>query len=175
MRQRMQFSHEPDNLLERPAESLVVRGLRSWMAGYEFGDIHCWETAWREYSGVLGAQKGRHLLSELQYWVRILRDVSVREISCFPHCCCRICHDECMALSMISGFQYQDRSSAQSAAVYLTGQHSRASLDLLLEASSSYALALAETGNYLLPVPGDVVEDIARRSSSLPGSRSAPH
>lgn len=175
MRQRMQFSHEPEDLLARPAERLVVRGLRSWMAGYEFGDIHCWETAWREYSSVLGARDGRHLLSELQYWVRILRDVSVREISCFPHCCCRICHDECMALSMISAFQYQDRACAQSAAVYLTGQQSSSSLDVLLEAGSGYASALAETGNYLLPVPGEVVEDIARRGSTGTGEQPIQH
>ncbi|MEM7424833.1 MAG: hypothetical protein AAF441_01970 [Pseudomonadota bacterium] len=171
----MQFTHEPKDILSRPAERLVVRGLRCWMAGYEYGDIQCWETAWREYSSILGPRDGRTLLSELQYWVRILRDVSVREIKCFPHCCCRVCHDECMALSLVSAYQYQDRGAAQAAAIYLSGQSVRAPLDLLTDASSTFASALSETGHYLLPVPGDVIEDIAQRGVSGAASAMTRH
>lgn len=162
----MQFTHEPADILLRPAESLVVRGFRSWMAGYEHGDIQCWETAWREYTKILGAKDGRMLLSELQYWVRIIRQVSMREIQCLPYCCRYLAHDECMALSLISSYQHQDRNSAQAAAIYICGQTARDPLDLLTDASSSFAAALSKTGNYLLPVPGEVIEDIAQRSQT---------
>ncbi|MEM1198781.1 MAG: hypothetical protein AAGI06_05665 [Pseudomonadota bacterium] len=161
---RIKFSNEPADILARPAERLVVRGFRNWMAGYEHGDIQCWEQAWRDYSTLLGPRDGRLLLTELQYWVRILRQVTMREIQCLPHCCRYLAHDECMALSMISSHQHQDRGTAHAAAIYLCGQSGRDPLDLLSDASSSFAAALSNTGHHLLPVPGEVIEDIAQRA-----------
>ncbi|MEM8688185.1 MAG: hypothetical protein AAGF81_12695 [Pseudomonadota bacterium] len=167
----MQFSNKPADILNRRAERLVVHGFRNWMAGYEQGDIQCWENAWREYSQVLGASDGRLLLTELQYWVRIVRDVTLRELQCLPYCCRYLAHDECMALSLISSYQHRDRGTAQAAAIYLCGQCGRDPLDLVNDASSSFAAALSKTGNYLLPVPGEVIEDIAQRAQS--GSEQA--
>ena len=92
----MRFERSHDDLFTRSAERLVLTGLRCWMPGYEHGDIQCWETAWRQYSSALGARNGRLLLSELQYWVRVLRDVSARQISFYPYCCRHVCADECI-------------------------------------------------------------------------------
>ena len=163
---RMQFEGEPDTLLDRPAEKLVVTGFRCWMAGYELGDIECWEIAWTEFAKILGPRNARSSLSELQYWVRTLRHVTTRQITCFPYCCKNICKDECMALSLISAHQRQDRSAARAAAHYISGLNDCANLRELVDASSSFAAALADAGQILVPVSLDLVERIAQHGSN---------
>ena len=128
---QMKFEHYRADLLERPAERLVVTGIRCWMAGYEYGDIDCWEAAWREYSNALGTSDARSLIGELQNLVRTLRDVSNRTISCYPHCCRHVCRDECMAISLISAHQYQNSKAVRVAAHYLTNLDRCPALDQL--------------------------------------------
>ncbi len=155
---RMNFETSADYLVSRPAERLVLTGVRCWMAGYEHGDIQCWETAWKHYASVLGARHGRMLLSELQYWTRVLRDVSVRPISFYPHCCRHVCADECIGLSLLSAFQHQDLGTARAAAHRLSGLNPCAAFDLLTDASSSFATALSDVDQHLLPVPLHLIE-----------------
>jgi hypothetical protein len=49
------------------------------MAGYAYGDVDCWETAWRSYCGEVGTSDARRLMGELQFWVRTLRAESARD------------------------------------------------------------------------------------------------
>lgn len=154
----------PRQYLARPPERLVVCGFRSWMAGYEFGDIECWESAWRLFSGVLGPESGRHALTELQFWVRTVRETTQRQIRCFPACCRHLCRDECMALAAISAIQHDDRGTALAACVHLTGAGESCALERLMTASDGFAGVLAASGQCLLAVPPDVVEDVAARS-----------
>ena len=172
---RMQFENDPGTLLDRPAEKLVITGFRCWMAGYELGDIECWEIAWTEYAKILGPQNARSALSELQYWVRTLRQVTTREITCFPYCCKNICKDECMALSLISAHQRQDRSAARAAAHYISGLNDCASLQELVDAGSSFAAALANAGQILVPVSLDLVERIAHHESRSSAGTQTRH
>ncbi len=158
---RMNFESSANYLVSRSAERLVLTGVRCWMAGYEHGDIHCWETAWRHYSSMLGARNGRLLLSELQYWVRVLRDVSVRPLSFYPHCCRHVCADECIDLSLLSAYQHQDLRTARGAAHQLSGLNPGSAFDLLADASSSFATALSDVDQILLPVPLHLIEHAA--------------
>ncbi len=175
MNARMKFDHCPQDLLDRPAESLVVRGFRCWMAGYEFGDIDCWETAWREYSDVLGPRDARAVLSDLQFWIRTLREVSARPVSCFPHCCRHLCHDECMVLSLVSAHQRQDLGAARAAAHHLSGLHNGRELAALIDASGDFACALADAGQHLIPVNIAVVESIAAQDFNRDEAKHVKH
>ena len=39
------------------AEWLVGVGFRCWLAGYDTGDIACWENGWNEYNRLLGTER----------------------------------------------------------------------------------------------------------------------
>jgi len=171
----MRFDHCPANLLGRPAERLVVTGLRCWMAGYEFGDIACWETAWDEYCRVLGPGNARTALAELQYWIRTLRDLATRPIGCFPHCCNRLARDEWAALSLISACQRQDLRAARAAARDLSGRTDHPALGRLTQAGGSFAAALAEAGHVLGPVPLDAVDRSSVRNRARPTNSGSIH
>ncbi|MCP5083937.1 MAG: hypothetical protein GY948_19795 [Alphaproteobacteria bacterium] len=158
---RMNFETSANYLVLRPAERLVLTGVRCWMAGYEHGDIQCWETAWRHFSSVLGARSGRLLLSELQYWIRVLRDVSLRPISFYPHCCRHVCADEFVGLSLLAAYQHQDLGTARGAAHQLSGLNPSAAFDLLIDASFNFATALSDADQVLLPVPLHLIEHTA--------------
>lgn len=155
---RMNFESPANHLASRPAEQLVLIGVRCWMAGYEHGDIQCWETAWRHYSGTLGTRSGRLLLSELQYWVRVLRDVSVRPLSFYPHCCRHVCADEWVGLSVLSAFQHHELDTARAGVHRLSGLNPGTAFDLLTDASSSFAAALSDADQILLPMPLHLAE-----------------
>lgn len=168
----MRFERSQEDLYTRSAERLVLTGFRCWMAGYEHGDIQCWETAWRQYSSALGTRNGRLLLSELQYWVRVLRDVSARQISFYPYCCRHLCADEYIGLSLLAAYQHQDLPTARGAAHRLTGLNPGSAFDLIADASSSFASALCEVDLILLPVPLHLIE----RASALENqTKRAPH
>lgn len=87
-------------------ERLVGLGFRSWLAGYQTGDISCWEEAWSIYSNALGPQKARAALTDLACWVRAIRNCSCRQIEVFPGQCAGFCRDECMAIAMVAASQH---------------------------------------------------------------------
>jgi hypothetical protein len=162
-------------LLDYKPERLVVSGFRCCMAGYEFGDIECWETGWRYYVGELGSGEARSLIGELQYWVRSVRGESRRRIACFPHGSQNVCHDECMALSMISGMQDGRRDLAEFAAGYLLGATTETAPTRVSDAAAGYATALKNLGLKLLPVPEDVIRSIAFQNSATECPAHAVH
>lgn len=55
------------------AEWLVGVGFRCWLAGYDTGDIACWETGWNAYARVLGTERAKRAVTELACWVRAVR------------------------------------------------------------------------------------------------------
>ena len=162
-------------LLDYKPERLVVSGFRCCMAGYEFGDIECWETGWRYYVGELGSGEARTLMGELQYWVRSVRGESRRRIACFPHGCQNVCHDECMALSMISGMQDGRRDLAAVCRKPSPRRCQRnGAPERVSDAAAGYATALKNLGLKLLPVPEDVIRSIAfQDGSGMPGPRTS--
>lgn len=87
-------------------ERLVGLGFRSWLAGYQTGDIACWEEAWAIYSNALGPQQARPVLTDLACWVRAIRNASCRSIEVYPAQCAGFCRDECMAIAMVAASQH---------------------------------------------------------------------
>jgi hypothetical protein len=165
----------PLRLLDRKPERLVVTGLRCCMAGYNFGDIDCWETAWRSYSMELGTSDARRLMGELQYWVRCLRAESVRSLDVFPHGCGHVCRDECMALSLIAALQDNDLGTAILAARHLSGLIDGEPPLSLTVAGQGYADALIGAGQKLMSVPASVVHSIAAFGSGPAPAQETVH
>jgi len=89
------------------AERLVGLGFRSWLAGYQTGDIACWEQAWAIYSNALGPRQARPVLTDLACWVRAIRNASCRSIEVYPAQCAGFCRDECMAIAMVAASQHR--------------------------------------------------------------------
>jgi len=146
--------------LDRRAERLVVQGLRGWMAGYETGDIACWEAVWNDYCRELGHEKAKRVVSELAAWVRVLRNGAGRPIDCYPRPCRFMCRDECLALRLLGGCQKGHGPIASDSACKLIAS-SRVSE--VLEAARCYAEELADAGLELDPVTDEMMTAIAER------------
>jgi hypothetical protein len=160
------------DLLSRRPERLVVTGFRNIMAACELGDMHCWESVWQHYIAELGAARARRTVGELQYWTRSIRSHAERPMTYYPQCCRHLCHDECMALSLIAAAQADDEATGELAARYLTGQCRAKRLSELWQASMPFAEALGEAGQHVIPVPRDVVESIFRMQQATGGCRA---
>jgi len=63
------------------AEWLVGVGFRCWLAGYDTGDIACWENGWNEYARALGTERAKRAVTELACWVRAVRATASRKIA----------------------------------------------------------------------------------------------
>jgi hypothetical protein len=165
----------PARLLDRKPERLVVTGLRCCMAGYAYGDVDCWETAWQAYCGELGTADARRLMGELQFWVRTLRSESARAIDVFPHGCGNVCRDECMALSLIAALQDHDEPTAYLAALHLAGAIGEEQRRAVVGSGRSYAETLVAAGQKLMSVPPSVVLAIAAHGSEFCPARPVLH
>lgn len=146
--------------LERPAEKLVVEGLRRWMQGCERGSIDCWERAANLYAEELGITDGSRVLVALAHWVDTLRNWMDRPAGLSPSECPRLCRDECFAVTMIAACQNHDDESLGQALGRLVPPGGR---DDVVRATRAFADALAETGQILIPVPGAVIREIGTR------------
>src|SRR5689334_24415581 len=72
----------------RSPEQLVGIGFRCWLAGYETGEIACWEQAWTAYADVLGNADAKRALGDLSCWVRSEEHTS--ELQSQFHLVCRL-------------------------------------------------------------------------------------
>ena len=147
-------------LFDRLPERLVLEGFRRWMAGYSTGDLGHWEEAWNLHASSLGTRDARVVVDRLAKFVRIVRDWSICPINCFPGGCRHICRHECFALAMVSASQNQDLDSLASAMRHLLDPdgHEEAMLPAL-----AYAEAMKESDLMLMPVPKNVIDEIAGR------------
>jgi hypothetical protein len=127
------------------AEWLVGVGFRCWIAGYETGDISCWEHVWSEYAAAVGAAKAKPLVTELACWVREVRAASSRPITVYPGGCIRFCNDECTAISMIAACQHACPAARACAFALLGNDH----VDVALNAATDFAEALRNCGELL--------------------------
>jgi hypothetical protein len=90
----------------RVPERLVGLGFRHWFAGYQSGDVHCWETAWGVYERALGEKGARLAVAELSSWVKAVRASARRDITVFHGDCRSFCRDECLAVAMVAACQH---------------------------------------------------------------------
>jgi hypothetical protein len=152
--------------LERKPERLVVTGFRAWMAGYETGDVDCWEVAWNLFATELGVQDGRRAIAELSHWVRTVHRVSCRRICCFPSGCRYVCRDECMAMSLIAACQHEDQLTARAAAFHLVG--AAEFVDQTVDAAREFSVALTQAGQQLSELSSDMVASLGMGDPSRP-------
>lgn len=148
------------DLLARRPERLVVAGYRNMMAAYDLADASCWDAVWSQFISELGAPAARRTVGELQFWARTIRANAARPLSCFPTCCLQLCHDECMALSMIAAGQAKDEEAGLMAAGFVTGTQDGARLQDVWRAASNLAAALQAVDQIMYPVPCAVIRSI---------------
>lgn len=146
--------------IDRRAERLVVLGMRGWMAGYNTGDIACWETVWNDYCRELGPGRAKRVVAELAGWIRVLRSEACRSIDCYPRPCRFMCRDECLALRLVGGCQKGLRPMACDSACKLVAC---SRIDDLVMASECYAGELAEAGLDLEPITDEVMAAVSER------------
>jgi hypothetical protein len=132
----------------RGAEWLVGTGFRCWLAGYDTGDIACWETGWNAYAGALGPSHAKRAVTELACWVRALRASASRKIEYYPFGCAGFCADECMAISLIAASQHHRCPAMRACALALTGSDL---VDPVIDAANAFADALQEADQHLSP------------------------
>jgi len=130
------------------AEWLVGVGFRCWLAGYDTGDIACWETGWNAYARALGAERARRAVTELACWVRVVRTSASRKIEYYPVGCAGFCRDECMAISLIAASQHHRCPAMRACALALTGS---SLVEPVIEAANAFADALHEADQLLSP------------------------
>lgn len=131
-----------------PAETLVGIGFRNWLAGYQTGDIACWEVAWTAFSEALGSGGAKCALSELACWVRAINGCARRRIEVYPAGCARFCRDECMAISMIAAGQHGACPALKACALALVGSPA---IDDVVATADSFAATLSGLDLHLSP------------------------
>ena len=145
-RQGISRSASPRIIQRNGAERLVGIGFRCWLAGYDTGDISCWENGWNEYSRTLGAERAKRAVTELACWVRAVRASASSTIENFPGGCPGFCADECMAISLIAASQHHRCPAMRACALALTGS------DLVgpvIDAANAFADALQDADQRL--------------------------
>lgn len=120
----------------RGAEWLVGVGFRCWLAGYETGDISCWETGWNQYARALGPSYAKRAVTELACWVRAVRTSASRKIEYCPFGSAGFCADECMAISLIAASQHHRCPAMRACALALTGSDL---VDPVIDSANAFA------------------------------------
>ena len=128
------------------AEWLVGVGFRCWLAGYDTGDIACWETGWNEYSRQLGTERAKRAVTELACFVRSVRASASRRIEYYPHGCKGFCADECMAISLIAASQHHRCPAMRACALALTGSDL---VEPVIDSANAFADVLQEADQVL--------------------------
>jgi hypothetical protein len=134
--------------LRSGAEWLVGMGFRCWLAGYDTGDIACWESGWNEYARALGPERARRAVTELACWVRAVRASASRKIEYSPVGFPCFCADECLAISLIAASQHHRCPAMRACALALTGSDS---IDPVLNAANAFADVLQDADQRLSP------------------------
>jgi hypothetical protein len=128
------------------AEWLVGVGFRCWLAGYDTGDIACWENGWNEYNRLLGTERAKRAVTELACWVRAVRASASRKIEYYPFGCAGFCADECMAISLIAASQHHRCPAMRACALALTGSDL---VEPVIDAANAFADALQDANQRL--------------------------
>jgi hypothetical protein len=128
------------------AEWLVGVGFRCWLAGYDTGDIACWENGWNEYHRLLGTERAKRAVTELACWVRAVRASAYRKIEYSPFGCAGFCADECMAISLIAASQHHRCPAMRACALALTGSEL---VEPVIDAANAFADVLQDANQRL--------------------------
>lgn len=137
-----QPSYKVGTLLHRRSpEELVGFGFRLWIGGHKKNDFDFWKKSWDFYSRELGTESAKVLVTELACWAQILLNSADRELQIAPQNSTCFCHDECMAISLISACQNNACPVLKACAMALMGDE--ANIDTVIEASYGFAHELS--------------------------------
>jgi hypothetical protein len=84
------------------AEVFLLTALRCWLAGYETGDIACWELAWEGVRRQKPLVHTKRIIAELGQFTRVFRQTLTCRFVYLPYCCGRITDEECLALKLVA-------------------------------------------------------------------------
>lgn len=148
----------------RVPEMLVGVGFRCWLAGYDTGDISCWETAWSIYATTLGPQEAKPAVAELACWVRCLCEVARRDLAYYPVGCKGYCGDECMAISLVAAAQHDRCPALRACAFALLDSED---LDPIMSATATFGTVMRSLGQTLS------LDSIANAAGVVPASATS--
>ena len=146
-------------------ERLVGLGFRCWLAGYQTGDIACWEQAWDTFARELGPTRAKAAVTELSCWVRSVSHDAQRPITVYPNPCATFCRDECLAVSMIAAHQHGAHRDARASAFALLQS---SMVDDVVATSQAFASVL--TGIDVVLSPNAIAGLASRQHQTLIGT-----
>ncbi|HMN36809.1 MAG TPA: hypothetical protein PKD49_03735 [Hyphomicrobium sp.] len=145
------FDAEPARVVPFPGrtpERLVGVGFRGWLSGFETGDIASWESTWNAYEQALGVDATKPVVLALSQFVRAVMSSANRDIEIYPAQCRGFCRDECLAISVIAGCQYDQRSALCACAAALIGSDD---IGDIIARAQDFACGLKSAGQVLSP------------------------
>jgi hypothetical protein len=129
------------------AEVLLLTALRCWLAGYETGDIACWELAWQGVSRNRSLADAKRIIAELGQFTRVFRQSLTCRFVYLPYCCGRITDEERLALQLVACAQQGELIRAGQLAHKLSNNDDHADL---VRAASDLGGALKDAALTLL-------------------------
>ncbi|MFN3869118.1 MAG: hypothetical protein ACK4MF_08640 [Hyphomicrobiaceae bacterium] len=114
-------------------------GFRGWIAGYQSGDVGCWEKVWQLYDERFGSRGAKAAVAELSSFARSVSACSRRQLEVEPLNAPMFGRDESLAISMVAAFQHNTCPAMRACAFALVES---SMLDEVLHHASSYAVTL---------------------------------
>jgi hypothetical protein len=84
------------------AKVFLLVAFRCWLAGYETGDVACWELGWQSVSRTVQLADAKRIVAELAQFTRVFRKTLACPFVYLPYCCARVTADEHLALQFIA-------------------------------------------------------------------------
>jgi len=129
-------------------ELLVGYGFRGWIAGYQTGDVACWERVWRLYSNILSPKSARAAVGCLASWAKSVNAASRRRVTVSPLEDCKFCRDECLAISMIAASQHNTCPAMRACTFALIDS---AMMDEVIHHADTYAITMRSQDQIVSP------------------------
>jgi hypothetical protein len=84
------------------ADVFFLVAFSCWLAGYETGDVACWELAWQGVSTTVPLADAKRIVAELAQFTRVFRKTLACRFVYLPYCCARVTDDEHLALRVVA-------------------------------------------------------------------------
>jgi hypothetical protein len=94
------------------AAVFLLVAFRCWLAGYETGDVACWELAWQSVSRTVPLADAKRIVAELAQFTRVFRKTLACRFVYLPYCCARVSTDEHLAVRFIACAQLGEMTRA---------------------------------------------------------------
>jgi hypothetical protein len=140
------------------AEVFFLVAFRCWLAGYETGDVACWELAWQGVSKTVQLADAKRIVAELAQFTRVFRKTLACRFVYLPYCCARVTTDEHLAVQFVACAQHGELPKAVELARKLSANddhvdlvHAACDLGAVLKQAE---LSLTHIGDFAVPWDG---------------------